>query len=192
MAAKGPRDHRLLDALEAMPGQRVELTLWRVCIEGRDPTSCSAPAGRWDDGTFDVLYTAREADGAIAEMYFHVRRGLPVIPSKVTFRLHELRVRFDALLDLSDRKTIGVLGIDPARYGSLDYGRHPEEYSRTREIGDAAHLLDFDGLQVPSARWDGANVVIFCDRVRPEQVIVVGDHGAIDWALWEDRQPGSR
>ena len=190
MAARALRDHKLLDALEPMPAERADLTLWRACLEGRDPTNCSAPQGRWDDGSFDVLYTAREPDGARAEMYFHVRRGLPVMPSKVRFNLHELRVRFDALLDLSDRHTIAALGVDLARYGSLDYGRHPDEYTRSQEIGDVAHLLDFDGLQVPSARWECSNVVLFCEKLKPDRIRVIADHGPIDWSEWERQQGG--
>jgi hypothetical protein len=64
------RDSRLIDALEALPARRLTETVWRVVREGRDPCNCNASGGRWDDETFDVLYTSRERDGAIAEMFF--------------------------------------------------------------------------------------------------------------------------
>lgn len=182
-----PRDHRLIDQLEPRPAASVDLTVWRVCHEDRDPCNCSRPKGRWDDGSFDALYTAEEADGAIAEMFFHLRRGQPVFPSKVRFELHELTVRFDRLLDLSDREAVARLGVDMARYGRLTYGRHNTEYPRTQEIGEVAHFLEFDGLRVPSARWDCENIVVFCDKLPPENLTPVRDHGLVDWAEWQAR-----
>jgi RES domain len=72
------RDDRLIDALEALPAVPVSGTAWRIVKDGRDPSACSASGGRWDDATFDVLYTSCERNGAAAEMFFHLRRGRPV------------------------------------------------------------------------------------------------------------------
>jgi RES domain len=69
------RDSQLIDPLEAHAAQPFHDTIWRVVRDGHEPTLCSASGGRWDDGTFDVLYTSRDPDGAIAEMYFHLKRG---------------------------------------------------------------------------------------------------------------------
>jgi RES domain-containing protein len=183
--AGGARDHRLLDALEPIQGKATALTVWRACVEGRDPTRCSSSAGRWDDGSFEVLYTSAEREGAIAEMYFHLRRGQPIIPSKVRFHLYELRVELDSLLDLSSRENVEGLGVDLTRFGSLVYGQHKTEYARSQQIGEAARFLDFDGLMVPSARHDCANVVLFCEKIPPDRVSVIKDHGPIDWEGWE-------
>jgi RES domain-containing protein len=178
---KGARDVRLIDAIEPIPGLAKSLTVWRACVEGRDPTRCSASGGRWDDGTFDVLYTSAERDGAIAEAYFYARRGQPVIPSKIRIHLHELKVDFHSLLDLSDLSKIESLGVDTTRFGNLVYGRHRTEYSRTQQIGEVAQFLDFEGLSVPSARYDCANMVLFCEKISPSRVAAVKDHGPIDW-----------
>src|SRR5687767_14502597 len=98
MAARSVRDRRLIDALDALPRTRFEGTVWRVAREGRDPLQCSASGGRWDDGSFDVLYTSLERDGAIAEMYFHLMRGQPVFPSKSRYALFELEVTLSEVL----------------------------------------------------------------------------------------------
>jgi hypothetical protein len=86
------RDSRLIDALEALSPSLLRETVWQIVREGCDPCVCNASGGRWDDETFDVLYTSRKRDGAIAEMYFHLRRGQPLIPSRVHYRLHELQI----------------------------------------------------------------------------------------------------
>ena len=65
-SARSPRDRVLIDALEPATPTPFEGTVWRVVREGRDVLQGSAYGGRWDDGTFDVLYTSAMADGATA------------------------------------------------------------------------------------------------------------------------------
>jgi len=178
------RDSRLIDAMEALPQAPFQGKVWRVVREGRDPRQCSAAGGRWDDGTFDVLYTSMERDGALAEMYFHLLRGQPVFPSKVRYTLHELSVSLAAILRFADLTALAALGVDTARYGQLSYAGRVQEYPRTQEVGEVAHFLDCDGITIPSARWTCGNIVVFCGRADPGAVQLVADHGLIDWAQW--------
>ena len=178
------RDRALIDAVENLRGERFSGTLWRVVREGRDPCTGSAAGGRWDDATFDVLYTSQERDGAIAELHFHLMRGQPVFPSKVSYFLYELHAELDSVVDLSKRKLLSSLGVNMARFGQLSYHERAGEYPRTQEVAEIAHFLDHHGIIVPSARWECANVVLFCDRVRPGAIKRVQDHGRIDWQTW--------
>lgn len=178
------RDDRLIDAIDELSPSSFSGTVWRVVRDGHDPRQCSASGGRWDDQTFGVLYTSQQRDGAIAEMYFHLKRGQPVFPQKVRFRLYELRVSAEQVLDLLDPATLADLGVDMARYGQLSYEERASEYPRTQEIGEIAHLLDYSALLAPNARWDCTNVVVFCDRIAAEQLEIVSDHGLIDWSAW--------
>jgi RES domain-containing protein len=184
------RDNALIDALESAPPTLFEAVVWRVVREGRDVLQGSAYGGRWDDGTFDVLYTSEQADGAIAEMYFHLSRGQPVIPSKVTYHLYELRVTVQRALKFADLAVLAALGVDTARYGALSYFERVQEYPRPQEIAETAHFVGFDGLIVPNARFKCLNVVLFCDRIPPEAAEVVRDHGAIRWDDWRNRPLG--
>jgi len=177
------RDSRLIDALEIFPHEPFEETVWRVVREGRDPLQCAASGGRWDDGSFDVLYTSRMSDEAIAEMYFHLQRALPVFPSQTRYGLFELRVSLAAVMTLK-MSDLASLGLDAERFGQLSYNERNQEYPRTQEIAEVARFLDCDGLMAPNARWDCANLVIFCDRLKPAAVEVARDHGLIDWDLW--------
>ena len=69
------RDQRLLDALESVAQEPYEGIVWRSVKEGRDPLTCSRSGGRWDDGTFDVLYTSETRAAAIAERRYHLYQG---------------------------------------------------------------------------------------------------------------------
>jgi len=184
------RDDRLIDALEALPHSRFEGTVWRVVREGRDPCQCSAPGGRWDDGSFDVLYTSLMREGALAEMYFHIVRGQPVFPTRIRFALFELKVTLAEVLRLPKLSDLAKLELDTSRYGQLSYADRTYEYPRTQEIGEVAHFLDCDGLMVPSARWPCANLILSCDRLSPEAVAVVKEHGLIDWKKWRKANQG--
>jgi RES domain-containing protein len=173
--ARRARDLDLLDALEALERVRVDSTVWRAVRKGCDPLSGSATAGRWDPGTFDVLYTALERDGAIAEMHFHLSRQ-PVFPSKVDFTVTEIAVRTMRTLKFADLNELKPLGVNVKDYAKV-------LYRRTQEIGDAAAFLGFDGIIAPSARWDCHNLVIFSDQVRPDDLELI-ESSVIDFAAW--------
>lgn len=177
------RDKALIDAVEAHKPTRYSGNVWRVVREGRDPTSCSHSGGRWDDGTFDVLYTSQEREGAVAEIYFHLARGQPIFPSQVRYRLYELRVSLPRALALIDLAALASIGIETARYGQLSYEERTTEYPRSQDVAEVAHFLEFDGLIVPSARRRCLNVVLFCDRV--SKLEIRANHGLVDWSAWE-------
>ena len=175
------RDNNLLDAIEAIEPVAWSGAVWRVVREGRDPLQCSRSGGRWDDGTYDILYTAQEPDGAIEEMRFHLMRGQPIFPSQVRYRLHELNIALARSLRLLDLDALAALALDTARYGQLSWQEKNAEYPRSQDVAEAAHFLDYDGLIVPSARHASLNVVVFCDRVPPQAMEAVADHGPVDW-----------
>lgn len=179
--ARKRRDSALIDAIEAIEPADYSGSVWRVVREGRHPTRCSSSGGRWDDGTFDVLYTSQRREGAIAEMRFHLMRGQPVLPSQVKYRLFDIDLALGRALKLLDLEALQKVGLDTARYGQLSWQEKKAEYPRSQDIGEVAHFLDFDGLIVPSARHDCLNVVVFCDRVLPEAMATYTDHGPVAW-----------
>jgi RES domain-containing protein len=188
MAARAARDNRLLDAIEALPSEVFSGTVYRVVRDGRDPTQCSNVGGRWDDRTFYVLYTSTGADGAISEIYYHLSRGQPVIPSRARYRLYELRVTLCSCIRIASLDQLASLGLKTSVFGQLSYFERPQEYPRTQEIAEAAHFHGRDGMVVPSARSEHPNVVVFCEPARPEAIEVVRDHGLISWDKWR-REP---
>lgn len=179
------RDPSLLDALETCLPSPFDGSLWRVTRTGRDPCQCARGGGRWDDTTFDVLYTSIAEQGAIAEMHFHLRRGQPVVPSKPIYRLHELSYRSDNVLDLSDADRLRMLGVDASGLRKLGYASHRLEYRCTQQIGEAANFLGFDALIVPNARAKTTNLVVLCEQ--GEARMRDPDHpgNPIDWSAWQ-------
>ena len=189
VGSRSARDSTLIDALEESEVEPFEGFLWRIVQDGKDPCLCRNPGGRWDDRTFDVLYTTSEPDGAIAEMYFHLSRGQPVIPSRIRYRLFKLSVTLLELLRLPTLDHLAALELDISSFGQLSYQDKHREYPRTQDIAETAHFLEYDGILVPSARWDCANVVIFCDSMPIGALDVADDHGIINWQTWRSANP---
>jgi RES domain len=174
------RDLQLLDAIDAFRREPLDAEVWRVVRDGRDPILGGPSLSRWCDGTFDVLYTSLDRDGAIAEI--HALLSLqPVFPSKMRWFAHKLRISATQALKLADLPTLARLGVDVEHYAARDYGR-------TQPIAEAAYFLGFDGLIAPSARWSCLNLVLFTERLAPSQIEAVGrDEQAIAWDAWRKR-----
>jgi len=180
--ARRARGLGLLDAVDAFKREAVDAEVWRLVRSGRDPTVGSPSRSRWCNGSFDVLYTSFERDGAIAEI--HALLSLqPVFPSKDLWFAHRLKIKAAQTLRLADLPTLSQLGVNSARYAERDY-------KRTQEIADAAYFLGYDGVIAPSARWSCLNLVLFTDRIPPGQVqIVEAADQPVRWDEWRNRAP---
>jgi RES domain-containing protein len=171
------RDVELLDALDALDREPFEGDVWRIVREGKNPLQGYPAGARWDPpGGFDVIYTTLDPDGARAEIYFHLMRA-PVFPSRTTYLLHRLGVRISKTVQLANMTALAGLKVNTERYSDLDY-------TQTQAIADAAHFLGFDGLIVPSARWDCQNLVIFMDRIDLNDDWLISDSAPVDWKAW--------
>lgn len=181
-----PRPNEVIDLLEAeRPNATVyDTNVWRVVSEGRDPLTGYAAGGRWDDGTFDVLYTATEADGASAEAAFHAMRGNPVAPSKPKKMLFELNIEVSDVLDLSSTDFLRELGADLIQYGKLQYAEKDVEYPSLQQISEVAHFVGFRAILVPNARWACENLIVFTKRIKPEQISIVGEPKILNINEW--------
>lgn len=174
------RSPELLDRLQAFQPQPFKNAAWRMARAGRNPLTASNPKGRWDDGSFDVLYATLEPDTARAEVYYHLTRAQPVFPSGLKMHLHELRADLQNVLVFGSLQTLAPFGIDPTTYGTSDYAKLQAEYSVTQQIGEAAHFLGADAIVVPSARFPGQNLVVFLN----EKLVHMQDHGPQDLRGW--------
>jgi RES domain len=96
--------------------------------------------------------------------------------------LYRISVATRRTLKLADLAAVEALGVSREAYASLDY-------ERTQEIADAADFLGFDGLIAPGARWPCQNLVLFLDKVGPDDLRVL-DSEPVDWAAWRDQRAG--
>ena len=169
-------DDRLLDLVGAIAGTRFGGPMWRVVREGRDVLDGSRGSGRWNSAEMSVLYGAAERDGAIAEIHFHLSRGQSVFPSRMRHGVFELAVTARKALVLADMEQLRRLGVENSRYREM-------LYERTQEIGAAAAFLGYDGMIVPSARWECRNIILFLDAIQLDEVRTVSRE-PVDWAAW--------
>lgn len=172
---KKARDPDLIDALDSLTGIQFKGTTWRVTRRGRDPLIGQRSMGRWGDGSFDILYTSLKSDGAIAEIDFVLSSSIPK-PSHTVFQLHQISANTYNTLQLIDFNKLTDLGLDMGNYAYLDY-------QRMQEISDVAYFLDYDGLVVPNARWPCNNLVLFTERLKPED-FELEDSKTIDFDNW--------
>ena len=174
------RDLELLDAVDKLARETFKATVWRVVREGRDPLLGSPSQTRWCNGEFDVLYTSFDRDGAVAEIHSFLSLQ-PVFPSKLRYFAYKMGAGVTQTMRLADLDKLADLGVATSRYQDRDY-------LRTQAIADAAYFLGFDGLVAPSARWNCLNLVLFTDRIPPDQIELL-EHPAepVAWEDWRRR-----
>jgi RES domain len=184
----GPRrvhDRAILDALDAIDPMPFEGEVWRVISKGRDPLRGSSTHGRWSpNGEFEVLYTSLVREGALAEVGYRLSSE-PIWPSRLQHEIHRIEVRTEKTLHIADLAALQSLGVDISNYQGFDYGM-------TQAITSAAHFLMFDGMLVPSARADYANLVLFLDRPSEHGHLVVRQSEPVNWAAWKEKTTASR
>lgn len=176
------RDQALLDALEAVEQTSFSGEVWRVVREGRKANVCSRSGGRWDDQTFDVLYTSLTKEGAIEECRFHLYRGQPIPPSKIRYELFTLQVELQSVLRFESLSELEETGLKTDRFGAASYHGRKSEYPRSQQIAEAAFFLGADGIIVPNARSvDTLNLIVFCEQEPPPVICGPQSHGLMDW-----------
>jgi RES domain-containing protein len=180
-----PRPQALVDAIEAESPTSFSGIVWRVVTDGYDVLRPGRAGGRWDDGSFDVLYTSSARDGAIAESWFHASKGQPVIPSRIAKRLYKIEVEIGKVLDLSDMQKLHSFGVNVASYGRLQYAGRMDEYPTLQQIAEAAHFYEYQAIIVPNARWPTSNVVVFTEHT-PRNLMTVLDDEPIDLNRWNE------
>lgn len=176
-------DRELLDVLEALPAEPYAGDVWRTTWKSRDPLVGSSSGGRWSPSdAYEVLYTSVDPDGSLAEVYYHLSQA-PVFSSGEVLQ-YRLTVELDRMLRLTDTGLMEQLGIEDTLASRLDN-------EKSQAIGSAARFLDFQGLIVPSARWDCQNLVLFLDRLDLNEAIIVKDNQVINWPAWKEQHTKS-
>jgi len=176
------RDSALLDTLERLRQAPFAGTVWRSVREGRDPADCWQAGGRWDDCSFDVLYSSTNRDGAIAERRFHLFRGQPLPPSKVRYEMFELRVQLTAVIVFPDLKALQATGMNTVGYGLASYADKAAEYPRPQEVAEACFFLGADGILVAGARHASQNLIVFRGQDTALEIETVRSHGLLAWS----------
>src|ERR1700691_1883681 len=169
--ARTPRDPVLVDLVDACAREAFSGLTWRIAHHDRDPVQGFAVRGRFDSGVFEVVYKSLAPGGADGEVVFH---------SKLVSVLYRIAARAGKTLQLVDMTALERLGVERNRYQEI-------LYTRTQEIGDAAYFLGFDGILAPSARWACLNLVLFTERLTPDD-LRIEDQEVVDWEEWKRQE----
>ena len=115
-------------------------------------------------------------DGAIAEIYYHLSQQ--PVRSSAEKLLHRLHVKTKNTLCLDDKEVLNRLGLGPQLLALTDV-------ARSQEIGAAAHLLEYDSLLVPSARWPCLNLILLSEHMDLD-TIKVDPPSPVNWPAWRE------
>lgn len=152
-------DPRLAERLARLEEIRFDGTVWKHTLPGQSPTAANTKGARWNPAGVPAIYLSVERDTALAEGAHLV--DLQPQPLKGIRHLHEAEVNLGRVLDLRERKVLQALGLSEADIRSPNH-------SACQKVGGTAEWLGIEGLIVPSARIDGANLVVFERRAGPD------------------------
>lgn len=173
-------DRVMLDILEQCDAQTFSGSAWRVVRSGRDPLRGSTANGRWGaSGEFEVLYTACDQDGALADIGYRMSLE-PIWPSKVGHDLHRVDVTLERVLDLTDFELLAQLGVREEAFES-------HQYTAEQSISAAARFLGVQAILVPNARFPGNNLVVYPDLEGALSGLTVETSAPVDWDTWRTR-----
>jgi len=169
-------DPEITDILSQFDTTQFEDDVFRATAETIiDPLAPSRNGGRWiprDESP--VLYTSCEREGALAEVSYHLAQHTP-LPSK-PISLHRISVTTQNTMRLIIAD-LEKLGVEENLYDSINY-------QMTQKIGSAVNFLGYDGLIVPSARWNCENLIIFSDHHPLDNDLKLVDGEVVDWVSW--------
>lgn len=152
-------DPTLLDQLEALEPRAWQGTVWRHMFAEYPPDRPNTTGARWNPPGVAAIYTSLDRSSAIAEGD-HAVAMQPIRP-RAKRTVYEVHVQVHAMVDLTDRELLRAVGVDDDALTAIP--------SRAcQAVGGAAAWLERDGLLIPSARADGANLVIFVDLQDPD------------------------
>lgn len=170
-------DREMLDLLEQLDPQPFGGDAWRVVRSKRDPMRGSTANGRWGaSGEFEVLYTACDRDGALAEIGYRMSLE-PIWPSNIHHNMHRVAVALDRVLDLTDFALL-------ARFGIHEDSFEGHKYDAEQAVSAAARFLEFQAILVPNARYAGNNLVVYPDLEGALNGLTLMENEPVDWHAW--------
>lgn len=161
---------------------RVEAVLWegdvyRHMFAGMAPDRENVGGARWNPSGVAAIYTALIRETALAEADHRLR--LETIPLRKDIRrtIYRVHVTLNAVVDLSDWTLLGELGIDQAMLEEVQ----KSSLRACQQVGGGVDWYEYDGLLVPSARGEGANLVIYPSNQKPGYSFEVLDTEELAW-----------
>lgn len=173
-------DREVLDLLEQLDPQPFRGDVWRVVRSGRDPLRGSTANGRWGaSGEFEVLYTACDLDGAVAEVGYRMSLE-PIWPSKIHHDIHRINVELERVLVLTDFAVLKQFNIHEVSFES-------HGYDAEQALSAATRFLEVQAILVPNVRYPGNNLVVYPDLEGSLKGLTLQEGQPVDWNEWRAR-----
>ena len=149
---------RVLDLLQAVEPEPWQGVAFRHMFAGLPPDKENTRGARWNPPGIGAIYLSTTRAGVLAEAEYHLSLQAPRLRARRT--LYEVRLSLHNVLNLTDDRLLGELGISPAE---LD----DPMMEACQEVGGAASWLEHDGILVPSARSSAVNLVVYPANTQP-------------------------
>ncbi len=161
----------LLDSLQENPSGPFAGPVYRHMFADYPPTAVNTRGARWNPPEVGAIYTSVEKNGAIAEAEYR----LSVEPLRPTTRrtLYTLDIQLDNVLNMTSKSALAAVGVTDVELTSIDL-------EPCQAVGGATAWLDHDGLLIPSARHDSANLVIFPAAQDPDSLLAIVDEEVLE------------
>jgi RES domain-containing protein len=148
-------DPALLDAIERLGSESLDnVTVWRHMFNDHPPELANTRGARWNPPGLAAIYTSEQRATALAEG----QHAIDMQPLRPEARRYAYQLRVSATKALRITPDLSALGLAPADLTSTDF-------TSCQRVAAHAAFLEYDALIVPSARADGANVVIFVNEL---------------------------
>jgi RES domain-containing protein len=167
----------ILDQLEQLSAEDWSGEVFRHMFAGVPPDRENTLGARWNPREVAAIYTSLGRETAFAEAEYRI--SLEPFRPRAERTLYRLKVRLHSVLDLTSRSFLSDLGIDEEVLSGLDL-------KRCQQVGGAVSWLRHDGLLVPSARHEGANLVIFPANQQPAAEFEVLESETVEDFISED------
>ena len=119
-------------------------------------------------GDFGVLYLSCDPHTCIEEVTLSGYRSPTAVARSCPRTLVGLRVELSKVLDLTRGEVRRAIGINKKLLTDTDWRWHQNflgTKAPTQFIGEYARTARFEAVLVPSARWSGENLDLFCDKL---------------------------
>jgi RES domain-containing protein len=146
---------KTLELLEKIRDAPFEKTVFRHMFGDFSPERENTNGARWNPKDTPAVYTSLKREVAIAEADYYI--AMQPLRPRAKRKIYKISVSLSSVLDLSDWQTLETFGLNKKTFDSVDH-------APCQAIGGAVEWLGHDGLLVPSARAEGANLVIFPNK----------------------------
>jgi RES domain-containing protein len=132
--------------------------IYRVMLNDYPPDRENIQGARWNPPDVAAIYACFEPAVCIAEVEYNLARQPRPVKRDLRKTLYEIEVTLAAAVDLTELlPNLDKIGIGPAQLFA-------DDMKASQDIGRLITWFGFDGLIVPSARFEGKNLVIYPGR----------------------------